>query len=77
MPAATKSATASTSKMPPRAQFTSTTPSFMAASSEGPNIPMVSEVLGRCTVMKSAMGRMSPTDSNSSTPRAAARSGLQ
>ena len=54
LPAATKSARASMLKMPPRAAFTSTTPSFMAANSSAPNMPSVLTVRGRCTVMKSA-----------------------
>ena len=77
LPAARKSASDFSSKMPPRAAFTRITPSFIRAYWSGPNIPMVSFVLGRWTVMKSANGTRASTSSYSVTPSCSARSGLQ
>ena len=76
-PAAKKSASDFSSKMPPRAVLTRTTPSFMRAYWSGPNMPIVSFVLGRWTVMKSASGTTASTSSKSATPSCSARSGLQ
>ena len=73
-PEATAAANAASSTIPPRAVFTIRKPGLAAASRSEPIRPMVSGVLGRWIVRKSAW-RTTSSSAMSSTPICLARSG--